>query len=221
MSALSHSLTDIVKHGRRVIRLRRGAVQLQSFLLASALIFPALANAQDENDPAEACQEAIVLLEENDIEGALEEARWCVEGIEQIKQQQTLAFFPDEVDGFTGGEISSQSVMGMKMIERDYMREGGSINVSLTGGGAAAAGLAALAKLGMDLGGDAGVGKKMRVQRRTVYDNSDGNSAEFMVNLRSGSMLNISSNSVSRDDTLSFIKAFPIKELDNALKNDQ
>lgn len=190
-----------------------------AIVLISAVIVNGAAIAQDENDPSEACQEAVVLLAENDLDGALEEARWCVEGIEQLKQQETLSIFPDTVEGYVGGEIGNQRVMGMTMIERTYTRDRDSIQVSLTGGGAAAAGLAALTKLGLDFGGEASGGKKMRIQRRTVYDNSSDNSAEFMVNLRSGSMLNITSDSVSRDDTLAFIKAFPIKELDNALKD--
>ena len=180
---------------------------------------PFAAHAQDENNPAEACQEAIILLEQNDIDGALEEARWCVEGIEQLKQSQTLTFFPEELNGFVGQEMNQQKVMGMTTIERYYSGDSGSIKVSMTGGGAAATGLAALAKLGMDLGGDAGAGKKMRVQRRTVYDSTSGNSVNFMAHLRSGGMLNFTSESVSRDDTLAFIKAFPLKELDDALRD--
>lgn len=194
-------------------------VVVASFSVAFLGSLPIAALAQDENNPAEACQEAIVLLEQNDIEGALEEARWCVEGIEQLKQSQTLSFFPEELNGYVGQELNQQKVMGMMTIERYYSGDSGSIKVSMTGGGAAATGLAALAKLGMDLGGDAATGKKMRVQRRTVYDSTNGNSVDFMAHLRSGGLLNFTSDSVSRDDTLAFIKAFPIKELDDALRD--
>lgn len=184
-------------------------------LLATTVMSTQPVIAQD--DPADACIEAARLMrEDNDLVGALDEARWCVEGLEQLKQQQTLAVLPDEVDGFKGGETSSEKVLGMSMIEREYKRDNSAIEVSLTGAGGAGGGLAAIAQMGMKLG--AQTGKKMRIQRRTVVDMSEGTSPTFMIQLRSGSVLNISSSNTDYDTTLSFIKAFPIADLDDALK---
>ncbi|MBX2883756.1 MAG: hypothetical protein KTR32_27635 [Granulosicoccus sp.] len=166
-------------------------------------------------DTVTACEDAAKLLAENDIDAALEEAEWCLEGIQQLKQNLTLAVFPDEVLEFTGGEINNQEALGIKMIERDYVNDSQRIQVSLTGGGAASAGLAALAGLGLNLG--AGAKKKIRVQRRTVLDMSEGSSVQYMVKLKSGSMLTISSSNVDADATLEFVKAFPLAELDDAL----
>lgn len=177
-------------------------------------------SAQTEGDsPVEACAEAITLFEENDIDGALEEARWCVESLSEIKRGQTLAVFPDTVLGFNGSEIESQSVLGMMVITRNYTRENKSIEVSLTGGGAAGSGLSALAQMGLDFAAGSGAGKKIRIQRRTVFDSSSDNKASFVVNLRSGGMLNFSSDNSSREEALAFIKAFPIIEIDDAFKN--
>lgn len=162
-----------------------------------------------------ACEDAGKLLAENDIDGALEEAKWCLEGIEQLKQNQTLAVFPDEVMDFIGGEIDKQEALGIKMIERDYVKDNESIKVSLAGGGAASAGLAALAGLGLNLGD--GAKKKIRVQRLTLLDMSDGGSAQYMVKLKSGLMLTISSDNVDAEKTLEFVRAFPLAELDAAL----
>lgn len=183
--------------------------------VASTILSTSPVMAQD--DPADACIEAARLIrEDNDLVGALDEARWCVEGLEQLKQQQTLAVLPDEVDGFKGGETSSEKVLGMSMIERKYARDSSVIEVSLTGAGGAGGGLAAIAQMGMKLGAQAG--KKLRIQRRTVVDMSEGSNPTFMVQLRSGSVLNISSNNTDYETTLSFIKAFPIADLDDVLK---
>jgi hypothetical protein len=49
-----------------------------NLLLASA------SNAK--NDPGITCESAASLFKESDLEGALEEARWCVTQLEQLKQ---------------------------------------------------------------------------------------------------------------------------------------
>ena len=165
------------------------------------------------DSPGEVCREAARLYEENDLEGALEEARWCLESLEQIKQEAAANLFPDEVIGFKGGELSNQSAMGMRIMEREYMRGNDAISVTFTAGGAAASGFAALAQMGMGMGGS---GKKLRIQRRTVIDMSDGQNAEFSVSMKSGGMLNVASSSVAHAEVIEFMKAFPIAELDEA-----
>lgn len=181
--------------------------------LAASLVLitlPGLAMASE--DPAKACTEAAKLYEQQDIEGALEEARWCVEALEQIKQQQATDVFPDSVVGFTGGEITRQKMMGFSIIERTYTKDGKSISVTLnesSDGGMG--GLAALAQMG-GMGGN-----KIRVQRRTVSDMSEGGHAQFIVSLKSGGMLNFDSSNVGRDATLAFVEEFPIAKLDEAL----
>ncbi len=184
-------------------------------LLLIAIIIPGISVAQGDN-PGTACREAAKLFDENDIEAALEEARWCVEGLQQIKQQQTAKIFPDEINGFKGGEIEQQSAMGMNMLERSYTRGREAIDVNFTGGGAGG-GLAAIARMGMAMG--SGAGKKMRIQRQVVLDMSEGDKAEFTATLKNGGVLNISSHSAKYDDVLEFIKAFPLGDLDKATAN--
>ena len=181
------------------------------------LSFSGAAVAQDS--PADACMEAARLItEENDLEGALDEAKWCVEGLEQIKSQLALTVFPDAVGGFSGGETQQQKAFGLSIIERTYTRGTESIELNLTGGGGAAgSGLAALAQLGAEFGGQSGA--KMRIQRRTVLDmGGDSGEPTFMVQLRSGGVLNVSSTTANRDTVLGFLKEFPIADLDDALK---
>jgi len=85
------------------------------------------------------------------------------------------------------------------------------------GGGFGAGGLAALAQLGLGAGG---AGKKIRVQKRTVIDMSESSgNAQFLVQLKSSQgMLTISSDNLSSDEVLTFVRAFPIKDLDEALE---
>lgn len=178
-------------------------------LFLTALALTQYSHAQDT--PSESCQAAAELASKGDIDGAIEEASWCLEGLQQIKQEQNSAVFPDEINGFTGGELESNSAMGMQVISRDYSKSDQTISVTLTGGsGQGMGGLAAIAQMGM-MGG-----KKIRVQRRTVVDNSDGDDISFMVSLNSGSMLMFESSDLNHDTVLEFVKAFPIADLDES-----
>ncbi len=173
------------------------------------------AYAQSADEAAAACNEAASLIAENDFVGALAEAEWCVESLRQLRQQLTLTVFPDEVDGYTGGELQNQSAMGMTVIERTYTRGDSSVDVSLTGG-IAGAGLAALAQFASGMG-NAG-GAKTRAQKRTVIDmSSEGGNAEYMVQLKSGGMLMVSSYDLNSEAVLEFIRAFPIEALDDSM----
>jgi len=176
---------------------------------------PAAAHAQTAEDAANACREAAGLIAEEDFDGALDEAKWCVESLEQIRRQRTLTVFPDSVEGFGGGELENQSAMGMTIMNRSYTRDEDEIDVALTTG-AAGSGLAALAQMGMSLGG--GSGRKIRVQKRTVLDMSEAEGeAQYLVQLKSGGMLTIGSSTLASGEVLEFVRAFPIRELDEAL----
>jgi hypothetical protein len=187
---------------------------------ASALLimsFAVAAQQQSLDEAAAACMEAADLIGAGDIAAALEEAQWCVESLEQLKQQRTLTLFPDELNGFTGAEVQNQSAMGMNIIERVYENADRKLTVTLTSG-VAGGGLAALAQLGMGLGTAAGTGKKIRVQRRTVINMSQpGANSEYMVQLKSGGMLMIKSASLDDEQLLEFVREFPIADLDDAL----
>jgi hypothetical protein len=184
--------------------------------ISALLLFTGASIAQTAEDASAACIEAARLIDEKDFVGALDEAKWCVESLQQIKQQRTLTVFPEVVEGYTGGELDNQSAMGMSIIERAYTLGGDRVNVTLTAG-VAGGGLAALAQLGMGMG--VGSGKKMRIQKRTVMDMSEeGGESQYMVQLKSGGMLMITSDDLDSKQLLPFVKAFPIAELDEALE---
>jgi len=191
-------------------------VALLTTITVGVLLSVSVVQAQSLEDVVTACNDAASMAKAGDIRGAIEEAEWCLEGLRQQRANQSLSVFPDEVAGFTGGEIDNQSALGMTMIERSYSRDGDTITLA-TQTGAASGGLAALAQLGMSIGASAGT--KMRIQKRTVIDLSDAadTNAEFMVELRSGGMLMVSSDTVPPDQVIGFLKAFPLQELDESL----
>ena len=169
----------------------------------------------NNEDPAALCNSAAQLFKEGDIDGALEEARWCVNQLEQLKQNQTAKFFKDNIAGYSAGELSQQSAMGMTVTERAYSKGNEEITVSLTGGASSGA-MGAFSALAQ-LGGMAG-NNKIRIQRRTALVNQDGDETSIMVTLKSGGMLNFASYNNSKDKVIAFAKAFPIKELDQSLQ---
>jgi len=187
------------------------------FIISSIFVVSStfsLVNANEEN-PADTCNSASELFKEGDIDGALEEARWCVTQLEQMKQSQIGKFFKDEINGYKGGKLATQQVMGLSSVERSYTKSGSTIKVSLTGGASAAGNSAfsALAKFGLQMGGS---GTKVRIQRRTAVINNKGNSVQLIVTLKSGGVLNFDSKGVDEDELIAFAKKFPVKELDEA-----
>ena len=197
-------------------RARAAAVALASAALLAGTAHVALAQQEEAAaSSAEACEEAARLVRDDDLDAALEEAKWCLESLQQLRSDRTFALFPDSLEGYEGGELETQGAMGMTMMNRSYESEAGTIDVSLASG-AAGSGLAALAQMGMTLGGG---GRKLRVQRRTVMDSSEAQgSASFLVELRSGGMLTVSSPDVPPAEVLEFVRAFPIERLDDALE---
>lgn len=169
-------------------------------LLAGA---PALA----EDNAVEGCENAIAAWEDGDTALALEEARWCVEGLEQVKQADVAGQFRDEVMGMQGGPVDSNRAMGMMVIERSYAADGKRIDVSLTRSGGATdpmAGLGALASMGM-----MGAGRKVRIAGHTGTFISDGGDVQLMVTPRAGGgFLNFESEDLSEDEVEAFAEAF-------------
>lgn len=188
-------------------------IKLQLRLVSISLLLLGLSTqAQAQEDPASNCREAAKLLEDDDLDGALEEARWCVEGLEQMKQAAASDIFPDEINGFVGAQLNNQSAMGINMLERQYNKGNQTVRVHLsTGNNMLMGGLGALANMGM-----MGVGKKIRVQKRTVRDMSEGNKVHFIAQLKSGGFLNFESTSADNETVLEFVKAFPIAKLDES-----
>jgi hypothetical protein len=190
--------------------------KLKTLALCIALNCALVSVTYAEDTPADTCSNAASLFKDGDIEGALEEARWCVTQLEQLKQGRVSSFFKDEINGFKGGKLDQQQAMGISMIERNYSKDGKVVKVSLSGGasGAASNAFAALASFSMQ----ATNGKKVRIQRRTAMINNEDGNIQIVVTLKSGGMLTFESNDLNSDDTTAFAKVFPIADLDDSRK---
>lgn len=188
---------------------------LVSTLLIASTLFVSPVHAQN-NEIKESCSNVVALFNDGDIDGALEEARWCVTQLEQLKQGQTSSYFKDEIDDYKGGKLDVQQAMGMSIIERRYTKGNNSVQVSLSGGvsNIAASALEAFASFGVN----ATPGKKIRIQRRTATLNNQSDSPQLLVTLKSGGILTFESSQLSEDALVAFAKSFPIAELDDSRK---
>lgn len=170
---------------------------------------------QAENTPSETCTSAAKLFNEGDVEGALEEAKWCVTQLEQLKQSKSSSYFKDEINGYKGEKLNSQQTMGISIVERSYSKNGQVIKVSLSGGVSDSMNnaFAAIASFGLQ----AVQGEKIRIQRRTaVIVNNNAKLTQVIVTLKSSGMLTFESKNTSDDDIVAFAKAFPVADLDDS-----
>ena len=190
-----------------------GSLKMFCLTIGVAVSFAAIP-ATAEDNPSAICSSAANLAKEGDIAGALEEARWCVTQLEQLMQEQVSSFFPDEVNGYTAGEIKKEQVMGMAIIECNYSKVDNEISVSLTGGGSggSANAFSAIAMMGMQMGG----GQKVRIQKRSAVIIDENNSAQVVVTLKSGGILTFESRGTSSDAVVVFAKKFPVAKLDDS-----
>ncbi|MCG8486217.1 MAG: hypothetical protein AB2551_02290 [Candidatus Thiodiazotropha sp.] len=177
-------------------------------LFVATLALTTSISAKAEGDPATYCKQAAKLYQENDIPGAVEEAKWCLESLEQIQQSQKGDRFAKQVAGWQRGEVSKQKAMGMSMIETEYSKGNKYIKVSYNSG---VSGMGAMfSQMGL-----AGGGKKIRLGRYTGLVLDEGRNNEILVNLKmTQGMVNLSSDTASMAELQAFAKAFPIKDID-------
>lgn len=204
---------------------RKLYVAIVGVICLSSLGTVKAANTNAVDEAAEACIDAAKLIqEEDDLEGAIEEATWCLTGLKQLKEEIKLSLLPDVIDGFEGGEIDNQNIMGMVIIERVYTRDSDTIAMTLTSTSKEATGaigaLAELSKLFTVMEGAsaaAGGGKKIRIQKRTVMVSDEGSHGALSVELKSGGSLEVESSDLNSDELIAFMREFPIAELDDAM----
>ncbi len=184
-------------------------------------------NADPVDDAAQACIDAATLIkEEDDLEGAIEEATWCLTGLTQLREEIKLSLFPDELNGYTGGEIDNENALGLNVIKRSYTQDSRTIDVALTTTNANGAGaLGALGELGklfgaMESAGGMGInsGKKIRIQKRTVIVSETAGQGSLNIQLKSGGSLTVESTQLNSDALVEFMRDFPIAELDDAME---
>jgi len=159
---------------------------------------------------------------------ALEELQWAKQEIEKMNTGQLKSFFPDQLAGFTGGKLETNSALGFTAVERSYTKPGDAakLKVSLTGGGGGAGagalgGLAAFGKMAAMMGAQENGSETVRISGRTAQMTTDDSrkSAELTVFLDSGSILKFEMDNSADSGTLrQLAEAININGLDGYLK---
>lgn len=169
--------------------------------------------AQAQENPKESCDGIVELYNDGDVDGALEEARWCVEALEQVKQSAEGDLFAEEIAGWKRQSIEQNKAMGVAMTEARYTKGGQTITVSLMGGagGGDMGFLGGLAQMGM-----MSAGNKIRVGKHTGVATAEGGTSTVMVSLDSGGTLSFASSDAEMNSVVDFAKAFPVAEIDES-----
>ena len=181
-------------------------------LMVISIIFATVGYAQDK--PEEICGAIVPLIKKDDIKGALEEAKWCVEKLEQIKQGKVAEQFLEEIDGWKRVSFNENKAMGISVTEASYEKDGKQISVNLTGGGGTNP-LGAIAQMGQM--GMMQAGQKVRIQGYMgSMDTSQPDRPVLMLNLKNGGFLKFESNNIEGPELTGFAKAFPVAKVDEA-----
>jgi hypothetical protein len=190
-------------------------------LLLALMIGTVSASAEENID--EMFNQVKAYLEAENYSKALEELGWAKNEIEKRHSKKVESFFPDTLEGFTGGSIEATNVMGMSNIERTYTHSDGKrVKTSLIGGSAGGGGLGAFGQMAAMLGASQGQ-NSFRLNGRTAHleENEQRNRAELTVSLDSGSMLKFEMNGSSDGALLrKMAQAFDVAALDNYLRGN-
>lgn len=165
--------------------------------------------AEAQDSPTHACNNAAELYSNDDLTGALEEAKWCVTLLEQEQQERTIGIFPDTLQGFEGDEVEHQSALGFSSTVREYKKQQQRITVTLSSNNGMGAALAALSQFG-------GRSTKTRIQKRSANIIIDGDRSQVLITLKKGGLLMFAAANVDRDSLVEFAKAFPVATLDES-----
>jgi hypothetical protein len=186
-------------------------IRATTILLAIGLAGTAAA----QETPEQSCGKIMEYYTAGDIEGALEEAQWCLEALQQVKQGQESEFFRSEVGGWQRTSLEKGNALGFAVTEAGYQKDGKTLTVSLIGnsGGANSLGgfLGGLAQAGL-----AAAGTRMRIQQHAAVATTESGSNTLMVTLDTGGQLQFESSEATPDELSAFAEAFPITELDES-----
>ncbi len=155
---------------------------------------------------------------------AIEELGWAKKELEKAHFKKIESMLPNQVAGFQGGTINSQSTVGITNIERTYKKAGEKdVKLSLAGGstgGGPMAGFAALGRMAGMMGTQPGV-DTFRIDGRTANLQVRNGRAELTVFLESGSFLKLEQQSAKDGSSVKSIAEgmkSEIVALDNYLK---
>ncbi len=192
----------------------------KSVLLIGVLACSQFAAAIEAETPESSCKGIMKHLDKEDYKGALNDARLCVELLEQKVQGSVTKSFSESVAGWERTSISEENVLGMANITAEYSKGDDTLSVSLVGGKGSGSGgafgnaLGSIATMGMMQAG----GKRIRVQGLAATVTAEG---EVIIQLDDGAFVTVSSPQYSSQDTAidaleSFLDAFPFAEINKA-----
>lgn len=151
---------------------------------------------------------------------ALKELSWARKELEKLNFKKLAAYFPDNLSGFTGGEINAQAAMGITAVSRDYTKDDRQVKVSLSGGGAMGS-MAAMSQMALMFQGNSPGMDSYRIEGRTAMleEKPKRNRASLTVMLESGSILKFEMKRKADGGALRTMgEEFKIVDLDNYLK---
>lgn len=174
-----------------------------SSIAAAVLLVASAAYGAPNQETQEACAAAAELAQGEDVKAALEEARWCVEGLEQDIQNAQAELFEKNIDGWVRGEVSTNKGMGMTVTQTEYSKDKAGIEITLTSGAGAMGNV--LAQMGMMQGV-----KRVRLGKLKGIMTAEN---ELSVSLPDGRLLSVQGQGVSNDDLIAFVKKLPLDKL--------
>ena len=155
-------------------------------------------------EPVQACQDAVDAFA-SDPKRALEDAIFCVERLRQVEQDAKATQFKDEIDGWVGGALNKEMIMGMSGINRAFTKDGKTINVQLLGVAdqsnplGALAGLAQLGAMG---------GRKVRFAGNNGSMQVQGQQITINITNREGGTTIMETSTASEADIMNFGRKF-------------
>lgn len=193
-------------------------------IVAGLLSIPFPAVAEDLNSILKNVTQQV---EKKNFPKALEELAWAEKEIQKMHTNRLQTLLPNEVIGYRGSEIESNSALGFSALERTYSKGGNEIRLSLasTKGGADAGGLgglgglAALGRMAAMMGNQPGQ-ETFRISGLTATQISHpGGGGELSVFLDSGAIVKLEANEAADFKNLRpFAEAINLGALDSYLR---
>ena len=213
-------LSGLLRETSKEVKKMRIGLSIAVLLFANS----ALAQLEVGGDLLDSCDDIESLLDDGDFTAARDQARTCLEAIEQELSGSVSALFPAQVGNWTQTNLEQNQVMGFNNITAVYSNNNISVNVSLTGaaGGGTGSGLGGLGGL---LGGIAQAAMAQSGQQVTVAGIPSTLNAEgaLTVPLEDGSLLVFDSPNVNSADAAlegfgDLVNDFPVAAINDALQ---
>ncbi|HLF10187.1 MAG TPA: hypothetical protein VJA26_03145 [Gammaproteobacteria bacterium] len=181
------------------------------FRTLSALLLICASSLTWAQEIPEGCDNIVAKIRANDIPGALEEAQWCEQALQQLAQAQVGALFPAEIPPWKRGEVTQNNALGIAVTEVVYTNGDQSVNVSLVEGTGGANSLGGIFALAAGIG--AAAGQNLRINGNAAVLTNEGGNATLNITLDSGRSLNITSSDVPAAALREFAQQLPLDEL--------